>query len=408
MPTGGGGTQPGRIGHPIPNRTKQEQTMKFRAFNTASGVWVLATFLWVSGPGGTVRAASDASEEKNEASTYEAQQRAAAEQRQKDPAWKPAHEEIAVIRVGKEKETGSLSNFCVAKDGNLLACWSVEDEGRRRGKKTAEANEIRVFSPAGKFLKAIPLSAEPGAICVDQEGNIFVGGGGKLLKLDPQGKELLTADAPAARLPVALPKEMQEILKEADASKKQEVEEYKRNLEQRRGEITGIAVTKQDLFVACPSPNDFSYCIYRTNHQLAEPKQVVEKLRGCCGQMDVQAADDKIWIPHNGRHCVECLDREGKALSKFGKAGRTKADQFGGCCEPKNLRITASGEILAAESGPPTCIKKFSADGKFLGVVAVQESRGNCVRVSVDVSPDGKQFYLLDTEQNAIRVFGTK
>jgi hypothetical protein len=105
---------------------------------------------------------------------------------------------------------------------------------------------------------------------------------------------------------------------------------------------------------------------------------------------------------------VQCLDREGKEISQFGKAGKVKPDQFGGCCEPKNLRFTATGEILAAESGPPTCIKKFSHDGKFLGVVAVLKSDGNCVRVSVDVSPDGKRFYLLDTVQNAIRVFGTK
>ena len=105
----------------------------------------------------------------NESSTFQAQQRAETKQRQKDPAWKPAQEEIAVIQVGKAKETGSLTNFCVVKDGNLLACWGVDDAGGRRSQKAAEANEIRVFSPAGRFLKAIPLSAEPGAICVDQD-----------------------------------------------------------------------------------------------------------------------------------------------------------------------------------------------------------------------------------------------
>jgi hypothetical protein len=179
-------------------------------------------------------------------------------------------------------------------------------------------------------------------------------------------------------------------------------------LEQRRSEVTGMAVTKEDVFMVCPAPDDFTFRVYRLDHNLANAKMVVEKLRGCCGQMDILAQDDKLWIPHNARHRVECVDRNGKEISQFGKAGRVKPEQFGGCCEPKNLRFTPTGEILAAESGPPTCIKKFSKDGKFLGVVGVVESDGNCVRVTVDVSADGKRFYLLDTEKDAIRVFGAK
>lgn len=158
--------------------------------------------------------------------------------------------------------------------------------------------------------------------------------------------------------------------------------------------------------MAVPSPSDFTFRVYRLNLALAEPKLVVEKLRGCCGQMDVQAHDGKLWIPHNARHSVENLDRDGKELSKFGKAGRVKATDFGGCCEPKNLRVLANGDILAAESGPPTCIKRFSADGKFKGVVAVvPNSKGDCVRVTVEVSADGSKYYMLDTTRDAIRIF---
>jgi methionine aminopeptidase len=93
----------------------------------------------------------------------------------------------------------------------------------------------------------------------------------------------------------------------------------------------------------------------------------------------------------------------------FGKAGRVKAQDFGGCCEPKNLRVLANGDILAAESGPPTCIKRFSASGKFLGVVAVADgARGDCVRVTVAMSPEQDRYYLLDTTRDAIRVFAAK
>ena len=52
---------------------------------------------------------------------------------------------------------------------------------------------------------------------------------------------------------------------------------------------------------------------------------VVDKLRGCCGQMDIQSHDGKLWIPHNARHAVEAHDRDGKELSKFGTSGKVKA-----------------------------------------------------------------------------------
>jgi hypothetical protein len=183
----------------------------------------------------------------------------------------------------------------------------------------------------------------------------------------------------------------------------------KTSLEKRRADVTGLTATDDDVFMAVGAPSDFSYRVYRFDQSLAKPALVVEKLRGCCGQMDVQSHNGKLWIPHNARHQVESRDREGKELSKFGKAGKVKPSDFGGCCEPKCMRVLANGEILAAESGPPTCIKRFSADGKFLGVVAVVNgAKGDCVRVTVAVSPDGNRYYMLDTTRDAIRVFAAK
>lgn len=346
------------------------------------------------------------------AASYEAQQQAVAKEREQNPAWQPVREELAVIRVAKENEAGSLANFCVNTDGNLLACWSgAKGQPAPQGDAAPAGGEIRIHAPTGALLKSIPLPITPSAICVDAEGTIYVGGGGRLLKLDQQGKVLLAADTPAARGPATPGKEMQEMLKQSGMNEEQmkrNLEAYQRTLEQRRGDVTGLAVTKQDVFVASPSPDDFGYSVYRVDHQFANPQLMVGKLRGCCNQMDVQAAGDKLWIPHNARHRVECLDRDGKPLAAFGTAGRVKPEHFGGCCEPKNLRVTPAGDLLAAESGPPTCIKRFKADGTFVEVVAVVKGDGNCVRVTVDQSPDGKQFYLLDTARNSIRVFGSK
>jgi hypothetical protein len=102
-------------------------------------------------------------------------------------------------------------------------------------------------------------------------------------------------------------------------------------------------------------------------------------------------------------------DRDGSELSKFGTEGKVKASDFGGCCEPKCLRVLPGGDVLTAESGPPTCIKRFSSTGEFIEVVAVvPDAKGECVRVTVAASSDGSRYYMLDTTIDAIRVFSAK
>ena len=335
--------------------------------------------------------------------SYEEQQRAAAEARGKDPAWKAKTKEIRLIQVGDKGSAGAVKNYCLNKDGNLLVCYSPPN-----GKPG-----IRVYSPEGKLLKTMPLEIKPGAICVAQDGTIFAAGEGRILKLDASGKVIASATSPVANAEITISKEVEEMAKEMATqnrrSLKEEVAEMKKTLEKRRTEVTGVAATENDVFMAVPAPTDFTFRIYRFSHALEEPKLVVEKLRGCCGQMDVQAYAGKMWVPHNARHAVENFDRDGKQLAKFGKAGKVKPSDFGGCCEPKCMRVLPEGDILVAESGPPTCIKRFSADGKFKEIVAlVEDTKGDCVRVTVEMSPDGSKFYMLDTTRDAIRVFAKR
>jgi hypothetical protein len=202
---------------------------------------------------------------------------------------------------------------------------------------------------------------------------------------------------------------VREMAKETRQPFEREMERMKTSLESRRSEVLGIATTDQDVFMSVPSATDFSFRVYRMSHALEEPKLIVEKLRGCCGTMDVQAHEGKMWVPHNARHAIEQFDRDGKQLAKFGKSGKVKPADFGGCCEPKCMRVLPDGDILAAESGPPTCIKRFSPDGKFKEVVAlVEDTKGDCVRVTVAMSPDASKYYMLDTTRDAIRVFAAK
>ncbi len=325
--------------------------------------------------------------------------------------WTPATVEVAVIKVGNGSAPGTLKNFCLDAQGNVLACYAP-----RQAATSGSAGDgpgIRVYSPDGKLLKTLPLEIKPGAVCVVKDGSIFVAGDGKLLKLDSDGKVLASAPSPVADQPVVLTKEMENGLAQNAQLTKRSVDEVRKQtlsmLENRRKEVNGLAATQQDVFMTVGAPSDYSYQVYRFDHALQNPKLVVDKLRGCCSTMDVQARDDKLFVAHNARHTVEVRDRDGKELSKFGTKGTIKASDFGGCCEPKCLRVLPSGDVLTAESGPPTCIKRFSSTGEFIEVVAVVEgAKGDCVRVTVAASPDGSRYYMLDTTKDLIRVFGRK
>jgi hypothetical protein len=234
-----------------------------------------------------------------------------------------------------------------------------------------------------------------------------------VLKLDADGKVLASAASPVADKPVKLTKEMEDGLEQNAQLTKRSVDQVRREtltyLENRRKEVNGLAATDEEVFMTVGAPGEYTYQVYRFDQALANPKLVVEKLRGCCATMDVQAHDGKLFVAHNARHQVEVRDRDGVELSKFGTKGQVKASDFGGCCEPKCLRILPSGDVLTAESGPPTCIKRFNSKGEFVEVVAVVEgARGECVRVTVAASPDGNRYYMLDTTNDAIRVFAKK
>jgi hypothetical protein len=324
--------------------------------------------------------------------------------RAKDARWKPATVEVALIKMSEGGGTsGALKNFCLDAQGNILACYAAD-----------KGPVIRVYSPDGKLVKTMPLEIEPGAVCVAKDGSIFVAGDGKLLKLDPDGKVLASAASPVAGAAVVISKEMENGFTEQARATKRSVDEVRKQmqsmLEGRRKNVNGLAAMDQDVYMTVGSPSDFSFQVYRFDQTLASnPKLVVEKLRGCCSTMDVQAQDGKLFIAHNARHKVEVRDRDGAELSKFGTQGKIKASDFGGCCEPKCLRVLPGGDVLTAESGPPTCIKRFSATGEFIEVVAiVPGTSGECVRVTVAASPDRSRYYMLDTTQDAIRVFAAK
>jgi hypothetical protein len=172
--------------------------------------------------------------------------------------------------------------------------------------------------------------------------------------------------------------------------------------------VTGMAITDRDLFIACAATKGYGFVVWRTDHNFGSPKKIVENLAGCCGQMDIQASGEDLWVAHNSRHKVEHYSRDGKKLSSFGKTDRTSADGFGGCCEPKNLRFGPAEVVFCCESGPPTCVKRYSKAGKFLGVAVVAPWNSGCVRVTTEYEAGKDRFFVLNSGEQSIHVFAKK
>jgi hypothetical protein len=105
-----------------------------------------------------------------------------AEARARDKGWKPATVEVASIQVGDGTQAGALKNFCLDAKGNILACYAPNAAGGASGDADAGPG-IRVYSPDGKLVRTLPLEIKPWAVCVVNDGSIFVAGDGKVLKL---------------------------------------------------------------------------------------------------------------------------------------------------------------------------------------------------------------------------------
>ena len=270
------------------------------------------------------------------------------------------HEEVDTIADSKDTKCKRLSSFCMNADGNLLVC-------------DAGSNVVRVITPKDELKATWKMPFKPMAICTRSDGTAVVAGTGKVAIVAKDGKVTKTADIPAAS-------------KYATAS--------------------GVAAMGDDVFV-CAYGGRTGFAVYRFNSKLGDRKEIVKGLRGCCGQQDITSDSKSLYVAECARHRVVKYDRNGKMIGSFGKRDRTGVEGFGGCCEPKNLCFGPDGDLYTGSSANAR-VKRYTPDGKFVGVVGSPKSTRGCLRVTLAISKDGSRIYFLDSGKNVIRVMGGK
>ena len=227
---------------------------------------------------------------------------------------------------------------------------------------------------------------------------------------EPAATEALGLRGGVGNSPAALDRQIKQydqILKsyrqQVEQQKKQKVEDIVAQISARLQRIHAITVGDKNVYVATAMSKGYGYAVWRMELDFSGAEQITEGLSGCCGQMDIQARGDELFVAENSRHRVLRFSRDGKKLAQFGNRERAGADGgFGGCCNPMNLCFTSTGDVLTAESeGKVRC---FSPEGKYVALCGTAKVSGGCKNVAIGTSQDGKHIFFYDLQGSKIIV----
>jgi len=176
-----------------------------------------------------------------------------------------------------------------------------------------------------------------------------------------------------------------------------------RNAAMQARSVRSMAVTGTDVFLCCPPPKGYAAVVWRFDHNFENEKLIVQNLSGCCGQMNINAVDDKLVIPENGRKKVHIYDRDGTRLHSWGQddRGNSGDEGWGSCCNPMNVTFDAAGNVLTSEASVGA-VKRFTQDGTFLEYVAHSKIVPGCKHTPIGLSLDGNTVYMLDIFQSQV------
>jgi hypothetical protein len=367
------------------------------------------------------------------------------------------HEQVKEIPVKGDTGGITLQTLCLGGDGNVVALVAPPRYG---AKPKSAVSEVQVFTPAGEPVRRWKMNFTGQSINGGPDGSVYAAGDGRIAKFDKDGKPVSEVELPQV---AALLKDPDKLRKKAKEQLDQEIESYDQMVKQFQDQkdrikkkdtddkltqnekaqlraldqnlevyqqiakqtknksvddvllamtnglrtINALAVTDKDVFVVCGATKGHGYAVWRMDAEFKNAKEIIPSVIGCCGQMDIQARGDELFVAENCSHAVGKYTRDGKKLTTFGKKGsELESECFGGCCNPMNVRIAADGGVYTAESEGH--IKLFDAKGKFVACVGTAALKGGCKNVAVAVSADGERVFFCDLPGSRVLVLAKK
>jgi hypothetical protein len=369
-----------------------------------------------------------------------------------DPA--QTHEFKKAVKVRSADGSSGVQTFCVDNQGRLLAL--VSQPRYFDGSKSSDSCEVHVLSRIGEPISTWKVDILGQSINAAADGTVYVAGNGSIVKLAADGKVLKRLQLPhiaevlknkegirkqaeeqsreQEKFFAQICKQYKQQIKKLEAkpagkltpADKSNLKQFRRSLEMfdrdsqrpsvdsvvqsiitRLRIINSVAVSDRDVFIVCGETTGYGYSLWRLDHDFQNAKQIMNGMRGCCGQMDVQVDGNDLVVAENCAHAFARYNRDGKKLGQWGKMSQAgDAKCFGGCCNPMNVRCTANGDVLTAES--EGFVKRFNSKGEFVALIGKLPLTGGCKNVAVASSPDGKLIYMCDMPGSQIVIFGEK
>ena len=370
---------------------------------------------------------------------------------------KSTHQQSGVIEIADKENPMKINAFCLDQKGQIVAVC-----GNGPG-------EVRVVDDEGKIIESWEVDVKPEAVNVTSDGSILVGGEGKLFRFNATGEKLLEVESPHSKrlrtgneklresaidsltrnnnslesritmyesmiervekkekdgeeltasdkqlmklLPDMLARYKKQFAEQEKQESKEPSEEAIQNqiksMIKSKMRIASISSADDHVFVTTRGVTGYGYDVWKLDSEFANGEVIIEKLSGCCGQMDVQCCKQGIFVAENSRDRVVHYDTDGKEISHWGKSDRTGINGFSSCCNPMNVCFDSDGGVYTAEASAGR-IKRFDAEGNLLSYVGDVDLVPGCKNVSIAVSPVNENIYMLDLTRNHIKVMQPK
>ncbi|MEM9365411.1 MAG: hypothetical protein AAGD07_05405 [Planctomycetota bacterium] len=373
-----------------------------------------------------------------------------------DVANMPTHRSTKVIEIADGNRRLQLSAFCLNRDGHIVAIC-----GNGSG-------EVRIVNDDGEILRSWPVGIRPEAVAVNDQGEILVGGEGRLLRFDATGEELQQAEAPHAFSVRTDTKQLRKaVIRQLTASRSSNpiasrIALYERVLVQLEAKGKRTELNDQEMRMLELIPQNLA----RFREQVeTEEKRAGKTTKPSEDQIQkfterlVQSSMKISSISAHGDHVFIAT----QAPIGFGfDVWRTSGD-FGdgkkiiaglrGCCGQMDVQCCPSGVFVAENArhrvvrydvdgnelaqwgsrartgfeGFSGCcnpmnvcfdgdgsvftsesttgrIKRFRSDGETMALVGEIELSPGCKTVSIAASTDGRKVYVLDVSRSRIVV----
>ena len=277
-----------------------------------------------------------------------------------------------------------------------------------------------------KELAGFPVDIpSPSAMGIGQDGSLFVGGGGVILRLNPEGKETGRINVKEQPTCLAICPKGSPSADELLVGMRNHIEVYNSNGESvtvwpnldEKGYITSLAANQEGVFAA--DAGNRIVLFYGHDGVLKTRIGAEDKARDIPGfivpspYFDLALDPSGVfWVVNPGRHGLESYRSNGDPISSWYRMGMD-LPSFCGCCNPIHIAFRPDGSLVTLEKGLDR-VKLYAPDNTLLGVVLdmsatkTKEDAMSCTDeppfadLAVDVQ---NRVYILDRVKKAVRIF---